>query len=181
MFMTIWKSVKGYEGIYEVSTRGQIRSLDRIDTYVRNHTTVTFHRKGTLLVPRITPDKYLGVVLQKKGAQKHVRVHRIVGEAFINNPDNKPQINHKDGNKINDDVKNLEWVTVLENTRHAINTNLIIQPKGEQLSVLTEKDVLTIRKLWATKKLNQRQIARKYKVGHNCIWYIIHRHTWRHI
>ena len=97
-----WRSVIGYEGLYEVSNTGQVRSLDR---YVKTcYGSYRLH-KGKVLSPSIRPDGYLVVSLQ----YRMFRVHRLVAEAFLPNPDNLPQVNHKDEVKSNNCVDNLEW------------------------------------------------------------------------
>ena len=109
--MEIWKDIKGYEGIYQVSSLGRIRSLDRLDN------------KGRITHGRILKNKHDGggycmVALSKEGKQIYPKIHRLVALHFIPNVDNKPQINHKDENKENNSVDNLEWVTSKENANY---------------------------------------------------------------
>ena len=115
--MEEWKDIKGYEGIYQVSNLGRIKSLERIDN--SNHKV-----KGKIL--KIIPENrgYSVVNLCKDGKCKTYKVHRLVAIAFLENPDNKPQVNHIDGNKKNNSILNLEWVTAEENINHAWDTGL---------------------------------------------------------
>ena len=95
-----WSAVKNYENLYEVSDQGQIRSIAR--------------QKGLALNPN-KDTKYLMVNLWKNNKGKNCYVHRIVAQTFIPNPDGLPEVNHIDGNRQNNCVSNLEWVTALEN------------------------------------------------------------------
>ena len=101
-----WRPVVGYEGLYEVSSYGRVRSLDWfiVDSlgYKRLH-------KGKVLSPAKDKNGYLKVNLHCNGKHNIIRVHRLVAQAFIPNPDNLPQVNHKDENPSNDNVDNLEW------------------------------------------------------------------------
>lgn len=107
----IWKDINGYEGIYQVSNKGRVRSLDR---KVWNYT-----KKGRILKPHDNGHSYLNVGLHgENSVNKHAYIHRLVAEAFIPNPDNKPEVNHIDFNKRNNCVENLEWVTEEENKKH---------------------------------------------------------------
>lgn len=116
--MEVWHPCSGFEAHYEVSTIGNVRSIAR---YVPN-------RWGTL---RLSPSKllkygksksgYLIVSFCVDGVKSNQTIHRLVARAFIENESNKPQVNHKDGNKHNNCVENLEWVTVSENGLHAYN------------------------------------------------------------
>lgn len=107
----IWKDIKGYEGLYQVSNLGRIKSLKQKEEKILN----------------IFKDNigYLSVNLQtKEKVKKRERVHRLVAKTFILNPENKPQVNHKDGNKLNNNVNNLEWCTCKENVNHSWENNL---------------------------------------------------------
>lgn len=117
----IWKPVVGYEGLYEVSNTGKVRSLERI-------TTVGRRGIGKELKQYLLPCGYLDVSLSNSGKIKHKRVHRLVADAFCENPDGKGEVNHKDGNKQNNSACNLEWCTNSENMIHAYQQGL--QTKG---------------------------------------------------
>ncbi|MGG3450231.1 NUMOD4 domain-containing protein [Domibacillus aminovorans] len=104
-----WKDVPGYEGLYKVSESGEILGLKR----------------NKLLKPYIDMSGYLVYALSKKCKAKHIKAHRIVAIAFVDNPMKKPQVNHIDGNKLNNHISNLEWVTASENIRHAFDNGLI--------------------------------------------------------
>lgn len=114
--MEIWKDVKGFEGYYEVSDLGRVRSVDRVvvDT-VRNCERLL---KGKLLVQRDNGNGYKGVMFCKEHKIFHKYVHRLVAETFIPNPNNLPQVNHKDEDKSNNCVDNLEWCDQLYNNTY---------------------------------------------------------------
>ena len=110
----IWKDIQGYEGLYQVSNYGRIRSFKRMKN---NKEARQF---------KLTPNStgYISVGLRKNGKKILYQVHRLVAESFIPNPENKPQVNHIDGNKTNNHISNLEWVTASENTQHAYKMGL---------------------------------------------------------
>ena len=124
--MEIWKDIKGYEGLYQVSNIGRVRSVDR---YV-NHIGCKVIRKGKILRPATDTSGYHGVILSKNNIAKRYKVSRLVASAFIPNPQNKEQVNHIDGNKLNNNVVNLEWCTASENIEHAYKNGLLIIPSG---------------------------------------------------
>ena len=106
----LWKDVKDYEGLYQVSTLGRVRSLDKyVNTKNRNVDKVL--KRGKILKPTYNQDGYLTVSLYKDGKGTRFLVHRLVAEAFISNPLNLPVINHKDEVKDNNHPYNLEWCT----------------------------------------------------------------------
>lgn len=113
--MEIWKEIKGYEGLYEVSNLGRVRSVDRTVLYKNGQTHI---HKGKLLVPGVGKTGYMQVCLCKNGEMKHPLIHRLVAETFIPNPDNLPQINHKDENPSNNVLDNLEWCTAEYNLKY---------------------------------------------------------------
>lgn len=105
----IWKDITGYEGYYQVSNMGNVRSVDRVVFNSKNN---AYHKiKGKNRAFSIRKKGYLGVYLMKEGKGKSFLVHRLVAEAFIPNPLKLPQINHKDENKQNNCAENLEWCT----------------------------------------------------------------------
>lgn len=112
----IWKDMVGFEGRYQVSTLGRIRSI------VDNHG--NYQEKLKAVRPRSNNCKYLYVALSIKDKAISEAVHRAVAKAFIPNPELKPMVNHIDGNKLNNNVCNLEWATCAENHKHAFNTGL---------------------------------------------------------
>lgn len=109
-----WKPIPGYEGIYEASTLGRIRSVSR---YINGRWGMTF-RKSHILSPNDVHDGYQQVKFSINGVKSQPLLHRLVAETFIPNPMNLPQVNHKDGNKSNNRVENLEWCTASENSLH---------------------------------------------------------------
>ncbi len=109
-----WKDVEGYEGFYQISTFGKVRSLDRVVKNPRG----TMKRKGVLIKFTVTRDGYNKFTLSKDGNHKSARVHQEVLKAFVPNIDNKPQINHINGIKTDNRVENLEWCTASENQQH---------------------------------------------------------------
>lgn len=101
-----WRPIEGYEGLYEVSNTGRVRSLDM---YVKiGYGSYRLH-KGKVLSPGKNKDGYLLINLHCNEKNKKCLVHRLVAQAFIPNPDNLPQVNHKDEDKLNNRVENLEW------------------------------------------------------------------------
>lgn len=111
----IWKDIDGYIGRYQISNLGRVKSILRFSKGI----------KVKILKYKIDKYGYLRVTLSKDNQQKIFFVHRLVAKAFIPNPENKPQVNHIDGNKQNNKVNNLEWVTNQENVIHAHITGLI--------------------------------------------------------
>lgn len=148
--MENWKDVVDYEGIYEVSDMGIIR------------------RKLTKreLKSRIDMYGYKRVTLSKNSKGKTIFIHRIVALAFLDNPHNKPQVNHIDGDKLNNTISNLEWCTQKENMKHA-NDNGLTKHKAT-----TQEDVDKIRSL-SDKGVTNKEIANLYGLSEMTIYKIV--------
>lgn len=123
----VWKDIAGYEGMYQISNLGRVKSLDRYVDYGYS----SAYRKGRVLKEGKATGGYLQVELWKNKKTIQGLIHRLVAEAFIPNPDNLPQVNHKDENKQNNRVDNLEWCTSKDN----INYGTGIKRRVEKISV----------------------------------------------
>ena len=136
--MEQWKDIPGYEGWYQVSNLGRIRSVPRILPHKTKGGAISNqHWSGKILRPTIIGSGYEMVVLTKHRTPTYPTVHRLVATVFVPNPENKPVVNHIDGNKSNNVATNLEWVTSSENNYHAYATGLKKrgrQKEGEVLS-----------------------------------------------
>ena len=162
-----WKSVKGYEGCYEISSFGNLRSKDRLIKHYKGG----FRKiKGVNKSSRFDKYGYLRCSLKKDGETKHITIHRLVGLAFIKNIKNKPQINHIDGVKTNNKVTNLEWVTSEQNVTHAVKNRLI-------KTKLTDEQVTII----MSSKLSIRKLALIYNVSSSIIWRIKNKIAYKHV
>ena len=183
--MEVWKDVKGFESYYEVSNLGNVRRKKG-----------TSHLKPKKLKHMFDKDGYRRVNLKIKQKSHTKIIHRLLAEAFIPNPKNKPQVNHKDGNKKNNDLSNLEWVTLSENRQHAYDTGLQNSEsrRGEKnnFSKLTKKDVLKIRQLYSSDlrgvkkenykgRMTMKMIGKKYNISQTNVSSIVNKKIWKHV
>ena len=125
----VWKDVVGYEGFYKVSDRGNVFSVGRVSSIGRRI-------GGILLKPQYDKGGYLQVRLYKNGKRKGKLIHRLVLEAFVENPNNLPEVNHKDEIKDNNNVENLEWCTSAYNVNHGTR-NKRVSKKVRAINVET--------------------------------------------
>ena len=170
----IWKDVPGYENKYQASNSGKIRSVDHV---VERNMRSGFPVKGRELKPRITLKGYAAVRLNGK----FFSLHRVIAMTFLPNPENKPQVNHKDGNKLNNLVSNLEWSTQSENQLHAHRTGLK-DFKGSRNSraLVTEEDVKWIRLHKGV--LTRSEIREKFpQLSDSAFEKIFNYRNWRHV
>lgn len=177
----IWKDIAGYEGLYEVSSFGRVRSMPRNIPKTRYGQMVPTLYSGKLLsgTNRLG---YRAVLLYREKASKHFLIHRLVAVAFIPQVEGKPQINHINGIKDDNRVSNLEWVDASENQLHAIALGLVdhshMKGANNTGAKLTADDVIQIRSLLqAGKKSNE--LAAKYRVSTSCIYKIKHGLKWK--
>lgn len=177
----IWKDVVGYEGLYTVSNIGNIKSLDRFIIIKNEQKDYIRFEKGVSKKLSIHYKGYLTSSLSKEGNIFNTFVHRIVARAFIDNPENKKEVNHINGIKTDNRVENLEWVTSKENSKHAWNNNLNKPKNGQQNgnSKLKKEDILVIRNLFL--EHSSVQIGKLYNVNNTTINRIVNKKTWRHV
>lgn len=164
----IFKDIKGYENLYKISNYGNVKSL----------------KNSIILKPAKNHRGYLHVALYKNNKTKAHRIHRLVAQAFISNPENKPQVNHKDGNKLNNCVDNLEWVTNGENQKHAFKLGLQTNkgsnnPRSRKINqynlngdlIKTWNSIYDITKALGIKRSSiWRCCVGKYSKSHNYVW-----------
>ena len=170
----VWKDIKGYNyysGLYQVSNLGRVRSLTKLKRY-----------RNKIKSQRIKTTGYFVTDLKYNNIKKTAMIHRLVAYAFINNPHNKAQVNHIDGDKLNNSVDNLEWCTNLENNEHARRTGLI-NDYGENSchAILSKKEVVEIRKKYATGDYMQKDLAKEYNIGYVEIHRIVRNKRWKHM
>ena len=160
----IWKDVVGFEDRFQVSNLGNMYSKKNKKQLVQGISKTGYKVLSTKIGGR-------------NGIYKCFKVHRLVAQAFILNPENKPFVNHIDGNKLNNSVDNLEWVTGSENTLHAVKTNLIDYTR---IRSLTEEDVNFIREHYKPrdKLYSGRKLAKMFNVSKNVISDVITNRTY---
>jgi len=129
-----WKDIPGYEGYYQASIYGKIRSVYRMVEFRISGRVQQSYMKGRILAENIRKDNYVEVILSVNGISKNLSVHRLVAQTFLPNPENKPQVNHIDGNTQNNNINNLEWATPSENMTHAKDTGLWDPKKCGEIS-----------------------------------------------
>lgn len=156
-------SVIGYEGSYTVREDGYIYSLKR------------HYCKGGVVRQWVGKTGYPVVYLCKGHKSKTVKVHRIIAMAFIPNPEKKPQVNHKNGDKLDYSIKNLEWVTAKENIIHAHKTGLTIHKKGHEAvhSKLSLQQRNKIVRLYAVDNVWQKDIAKRYGITQGLVSLVV--------
>lgn len=177
----IWKDIEGFEGMYQISSNGRVKSLPRTTWFTnKNGESKFISVRGRIMKPH--KQKYLKAYLNLNGNTNMISVHRLVAMSFIPNPENKPQVNHVDGDKFNNNVNNLEWVTLSENRRHAFDTGLQSPKRGvkSHLATHTESDVINVLNAWNSgmKKIN---ISRMYNVSISFVDRVVDGKSWRHI
>lgn len=181
----VYLPVVGWEGYYEVSNYGNVKSLDRTITDVKTRwgNTTTMIKKGIYLKKKTDKYGYYVVCLFKDKVRQYTTVHRLVAFAFLGNDDSLLQVNHIDANKSNNHPSNLEWVTPQQNIDHAIRLGLQNYAHGEKLpqTKLKQEEVIEIKKLLKLGKMSQRAIARKFNIGSNAVWHIAHGETWKKV
>lgn len=178
--MEIWKPVPDYEGYYEVSDLGRIRSVDRTIMISLNGKTFARKLKGKILRQAFDGrNHYLQANLAKDGKQHMVLIHRIVASAFLENPLNLPEVNHKDENKANNCASNLEWCTHKYNNNYGAKKT---SGNGENnpMNKFSEDVVKEIKRVYKPrdKSFGNKALSEKYGISQTHISAIIHGRRW---
>lgn len=175
MIQEIWKDIEGYEGYYQVSNMGKVKSLPRF----KNFRNLKVRVEGKVLNPAPRTKNYLWVSFRKDHTLKQFSIHRLVAKAFIPNLENKAEVNHIDGNKLNNRMDNLEWMTRVENAKHAAPVYL----RGEKnpKSKFTPDQIEDIRRNYTGKWGEKTRLSEKYNVTLASILNIIKLKSWSHL
>lgn len=175
----VWKPIKNYEGYYEVSNKGEVRTVTR---FVPNSGKHGMWYESRILKFNIDKDGYCTVALQREGKVKRCKVHRLVLSTF-DNCESDLQVNHIDGNKLNNCLNNLEWVTSSENIKHAYSIGLKTQSGSKNNgSKLTEEQVIQMCDFFKHTTLTNKQIADMFDIkSDETIRKIRKRKAWTHV
>jgi hypothetical protein len=172
----IWKDVPGWEGFYQVSTYGRVRSIPRKVPTWRGWRI----SPDKVLTPSIGDAGYKQVVLCRNGNGVNFTIHTLMVLAFIPNPESKPEVSHINDVKTDNRLENLEWATRVENSRRAIQNNKYRQGSRCSQAVLTERDISSIRRRLARGESGA-AIGRSLGVTGQMISAIKNRKWWRHV
>jgi hypothetical protein len=158
--MEIWKSIDGFEGLYEASSYGRVRNV----------------KSSFVLNPCDNGKGYLSVTLHKDNKNNTSKLHRVIAKAFIPNPANLRDVNHIDGDKTNNHISNLEWLSPQDNHKHAKKSGLKATGERCAISKLNVDLVKEIRSLKNT--MSQRELAKKFSVSRGTIQAVLNNKTW---
>ncbi len=171
----LWVYIDGYDQMYEISSLGRVKSHKR--------------NEPKMLTPTQDRYGYLGIRLCKNSVEKRFKIHRLVAQYFVENPNGYNEVNHKDGDKTNNSFENLEWVTRSQNLRHAFDLGLKVGTGGGGMSKgesngrhkLTTKEVLEIRQkyVFGSTLYGSIALAKEYGVSKKTIQAIINNQTWK--
>lgn len=175
MVVEIWKDILDWEGYYKISNKGRLKSLDRIVNYSDGR--VRLFKGKIISSSRLDTKGYVNLTLCKGILKKQCRVHVLVGNTFIPNPLNKKFLNHKNGKRTDNRIKNLEWCTKAENTADGIKRGTI----KNYMIKLTKKQIIKIRKLYETGNYGQFELAKKFKVAQSHISRITRKNCWNNM
>ena len=176
--LEIWKNIKGYEGLYQISNMTRIKSLRRTSLWGIQKITLP----ERILKTGTNEHGYLVAYLNTDGRKKNFLVHRLLADAFLPKVIDKNFLNHKNGNKLDNRLENLEWCTISENAIHAYKTGLKLPIRGERhkLAKLSDKKVLEMRKLREL-GATQVELSKMYNVSRRAVRNVLSYLSWKHI
>ena len=176
MTKEVWRDIEGYEGLYQVSDQGRVKSLERKVSHWRGGERI---QKERILKPDVSKDGYLRAGLWAGGKRKWLRIHRLVCEAFHENHDNKPQVNHINEDKTDNRACNLEWATARENSNFGTRNERLGKAQSKPVAQYAQDGELI--KVWQSTNEVERQTGfshgyicktanGKYKQAYGFIW-----------
>lgn len=165
-----WVNIPNMKGLYQISNFGQVRRIG------------TPNWKGKIIKSNITPNGYYYLDISVGNKRKTIQPHRIMAEVFLPNPNNYPQVNHKNGNKLANWIENLEWCTAKQNTQHACKMGLRGKQYGSYnpASKLTEAEVIKIKELLLD-GYTRKKLAKQFNVKYQTIADIDRGTKWKHL
>lgn len=173
-----WKDIQAYEGLYQISNFGRIKRLERESKYKHSKRGL----KEKIMVLNKNKHGYRFIKLVNDGLVKTHSVHRLVAIHFISNIENLPEVNHKDGDKNNNEHSNLEWCSRANNMNHAYENSLINQKGTNSFwSKLNEEEVLEIRELYRGGTLTYDDIAAIFGVGPSTIGRVVRKEVYANV
>lgn len=177
----IWKDIKGYEGLYQVSSLGRVKSMGRLVCRPGKLP----HFKRPVILRGVNRSGYFYVHLSRGGVTWQCAIHRLVAAAFLTHLPDRNEVNHKDGNKRNNVIDNLEWCNRSENITHAIRMGLKIQPVYRGIdnknSKLTEDNVRQMRTMYYVRGMQIKKIAQAFSVDPKTTRCALLYKTWKHV
>lgn len=175
-----WKDIPGWEGVYQASTKGAIRSLNR---YVVTKGGKSWYIKGKVLKNRVASNGYSRIVLHTKIKKRETYVHQLIAETFLmrDYKSKKLTVNHINNVKTDNRISNLEVVTQSQNIIHSINkgNRVVAMGQSHYASKFTQKEVNSIKKIYDSGFVMQKDLADMLNVSRTCICNIINGRTWR--
>lgn len=176
--LEVWLDIPDYEGFYQASSFGRIKSVDRMILCKDGKNKLI---KGTILAPSQTKHGYFALALCRNGVAQTHTVHKLVSRTFLGLRPSQMQVNHLDGDKLNNAVSNLEYCTPSENTRHAFETGLNLSKGEANPSAKLKADDIKSITARASNGESLRSIASSYGVVVSSIWSIVNNKAWRHV
>lgn len=158
----------------------QAKTIKEFNNYTVDEAGNVYHLSGRKLGTRVTPKGYVQTWLTQDGETKYRFIHRLVADTFIDKPEGKKEVNHKDGNKLNNHFSNLEWVTREENINHGFDNKLYRSSENSPNAKLTNDNVVVVREM-INNNFSLNYIARKYNVNHATIRDIKTGKTWKRL
>lgn len=175
--MEIWKDIKGFEGLYQVSNFGRVKRLAHAVKTIKGQRNLGEQIKKQ----SVRKDGYMCVSIRKEGERFGFLVARLVAIHFIENPEGKSEVNHISGDKSDNNVANLEWTTRKENAQHAMRTGLMPTGEGHGMSKLKEFEVKEMRELYSMGNVSTGELGKKYNVSYKNVWLIVTNRAWNHV